>query len=570
MPERKPEVSNAHEFLEITRDFTDPKDVIREAISNSMDWGANSISIKVTEDRHRAEEDLIIEIEDNGVGLNEERLFAFFDLGHSTSNLDEKGLNTQIGYKGHGTKTYYNSHKIEIESKTSTSTIHATMVAPLQSLIDGNIPVFNYEVRKESNHFTGTKIRIFGYNMSKRKEDFGHSILKDYILWKTKFGSVEKELDILTNSDKILKLQGLGESSSETIRFGHRFPPQNSNLDLLRKSHSGDWTKYFCKRWVYKSLPVIGNPGRLIDIVFYVEGDEVKRTYNPMITGKGRVTEYGMYKVEDRYGIWVCKDFIPIKQVNEWLGLGKRLETKYHAFVNCQDLRLTANRGDIGNTPPDLLTGLEKTVKKIYDETIVGSTDFQYYEDSEELEQQYQTGSQERKDFERRRKRALSKKVCTFRGVELIEPSLEMGVIALFNILKTIETPLFPFRVIDYDSKRGYDAIVSQGAVTDLSRDTMFFIEFKYSLEKNFNHAFTHLTSIVTWDCLLSDGSEVVDIENRHRELRVSPPNGLDGYTKYMLVSLTEINNIEVFVLKDYLREKLKLEFRPRTNNERM
>jgi len=40
-----------------------------------------------------------------------------------------------------------------------------------------------------------------------------------------------------------------------------------------------------------------------------------------------------------------------------------------------------------------------------------------------------------------------------------------------------------------------------------------------------------------------------------------SDPN---SYKKYMLVSNTAPHNIEVFVLKDYLKDKLGLDFRPR------
>jgi signal transduction histidine kinase len=65
-----PKVEEAHEFLEITRDFTDPKEAIREAISNSIDWGATKIEITVTEDKTVPEEELILEINDNGIGLN--------------------------------------------------------------------------------------------------------------------------------------------------------------------------------------------------------------------------------------------------------------------------------------------------------------------------------------------------------------------------------------------------------------------------------------------------------------------------------------------------------------------
>jgi hypothetical protein len=68
---RTPEVNDAREFLEITRDFTSPRDSIRESISNAIDWGANEIRIKVSEDRSRPDEEMIIEAVDNGIGMDE-------------------------------------------------------------------------------------------------------------------------------------------------------------------------------------------------------------------------------------------------------------------------------------------------------------------------------------------------------------------------------------------------------------------------------------------------------------------------------------------------------------------
>ena len=76
MERRRPQVDDAREFLEITRDFIDPRDAIREAISNSIDWGATEVRIAVTEDHSRPDEELIIEIEDDGAGLTEERLWS--------------------------------------------------------------------------------------------------------------------------------------------------------------------------------------------------------------------------------------------------------------------------------------------------------------------------------------------------------------------------------------------------------------------------------------------------------------------------------------------------------------
>jgi len=565
---RRPKVEEAREFLEITRDFTDPRESIREAISNAIDWGGTEIKLTAREDRSRPDEELVIEIEDNGMGLNERRLDAFFDLGHSSA-IESEGISrpTQrmIGYKGHGTKTYFNSRQIEVFSNSNKCTVYAIMDFPLQKLMNNEVPEYKYDIESKENEKTGTKIIVRGYNMNQNKRDFAHAALKDYILWFTWFGSVEREFGILDNGDKVVFLQGLGQDHSERIEFGHNFPQENCDIDSLIEERPGDWTKIFVKKWVFEQRQIIDHPGRFIDMAFYIEGDEAKRSYNSMIRVRGRTPEYGMYKVEDRYGLWVCKDYIPIERRNEWLGLGKRLETKYHAFVNCQDFRLTANRSDIGNTPPDILNAIASTVKQTFEEDIIGSRDYQTYEEAAELEEQYQTSQQEGKDFDRRYRRVRTKKVSEFRGVELIEPGVEMGVIALFNLVYALEPSLFPFRVIDYDTKRGYDALVDQMMPHDLSRESIYFIEFKYALTPEFNHSFDHLTALVCWDCYLSEGAEVTDIRNNQRELRITPATSQSEYTRYMLVSPRERHNIEVFVLKDYLREKLGLEFRPRT-----
>lgn len=557
MVEGTPEVVAAHEFLEITKDFTDPKDVIREAISNALDWEASRIQIEVTEDRNHPDEELIIEIKDDGIGISEDRLKAFFDLGNSVQR--QGGTGHQIGNKGHGTKTYYNSRRIEVESKVANTTIHAVMDEPLRRLMNGQIPTYTYSLRHETNSQTGTTIKIFHYDMSRNKRDFGHRILRDYVRWKTKFGSVEREFGIRDCERKTLMLQGLGQESFERIPFGHVFPSENCNIEAFRRTHRENWSEEFCKKWVFQHHQVIDNPGKYIDMVFYIEGDEAKRSYNDMIRVQRRPIEYGMYKVEDRYGLWVCKDYIPVKRYNEWLGLGKRLETKYHAFVNCQEFRLTANRGDIGNTPPDFLTSIEATVRQIFEHDILQSNDYQEYDDAVKYEEQYQTSQQERKDFDRRRRRAVRKNTCDFEGVELVEPGLEMGVVALFNLVYSRHPEIFPFHVIDYDTKRGYDALVTRRDPHDMNRDTMFFAEFKHTLDENFNHAFAHLTAVICWDCSLSDGEIVTDIENSNLELRITSAQDSNDYKHYILQTSTGTHNVEVFVLKDYLRDKLNI-----------
>jgi hypothetical protein len=47
--------------------------------------------------------------------------------------------------------------------------------------------------------------------------------------------------------------------------------------------------------------------------------------------------------------------------------------------------------------------------------------------------------------------------------------------------------------------------------------------------------------------------------------ISVVSPQDTNDYTRYFLDNPRKTHRIEVFVLKDYLPQKLKLEFRPRT-----
>jgi hypothetical protein len=87
----------------------------------------------------------------------------------------------------------------------------------------------------------------------------------------------------------------------------------------------------------------------------------------------------------------------------EQLGGGRSEWTKYHAFINCQDLRLTANRSNIDNTPGADLAAIQKTVERVFKERITGDPKFQKYQ--EELEKQRSNSNTETP----RLKRAISR-----------------------------------------------------------------------------------------------------------------------------------------------------------------
>lgn len=309
-------------------------------------------------------------------------------------------------------------------------------------------------------------------------------------------------------------------------------------------------------------------PASSIDFVFYIEGDKVKRSYNKMIHERWTLWRAGQYNVEDRYGVWLCKDSIPIERRNANSWVAKKSEwTKYHAFVNCQDFRLTANRGDIGNTPPGLLQAVRETVEGIFNTRIATSEKFVKYQDELEEEQSYRSAQKEEKDFTRRKKATLAKKTAKLDGVELFEPRQESGVFSLVLQLLTLRPKIFDFKVIDYDTSIGYDLLVTKDFALELNRASMMFVEIKYELQRDFNHSFKKLAAVICWDTKLSNEDEVRDLSGEKRTMKITPPKSsiANSYTKYMLVSNTESHNVEVFVLKDFFGEHLALKFRPRT-----
>ncbi len=562
-----PEVNPAAEFLEISNDFSNPKEIIREAISNSFDAGAKNIKVEIYIDKSAGEDELVICLDDDGHGMDEEELKAFFGLGFSMrTKVDDRGykISPAIGEKGHGTKIYFNSAQIEATTCKDGRRIAACMDLPRKNLRLQKVPTVEYEITSTENQEAYTSVKVIGYNDNKQ-QGFDHNEIKDYIYWFTKFGSFESELGIEKYKDVRLLLKGLGADEFEELEFGHKFADVNTNTKSLQAKDKVSPLDYYVTKWVLPKVQILGYPNSTIDIVFYIEGDEAKREYNKMIHRPWVAWKPGEYTVGTRYGFWLCKDYIPIQKKNEWVS-EKSEWTKYHAFANCQDFRLTANRGGLENTPPDFLEAVGETIKDVFKNKISRSKDFQKYQEELLREQVEMTAEREQKAFEDRRKSALSRKVTALQHLELLEPRQESGVYSLVLQLKALEPNLFGFKVLDYDTTLGYDLLVTTDSALDLNQASMRFVEMKYELKRTFNHSFKKLAGIICWDCRLSNDEEVSDLTGEKRYLKITNKDDSlpDSYKKYMLCSYTTGHNIEVFVLKDYLKDKFNLDFRPR------
>ena len=565
-----PQVNEVAEFREIAFDFGNPLDILRESISNAFDATATEIRMWFSMADMKGRRVLRIIIDDNGTGMNKEGLQSFFDLGNSLRYIEKekarKGEKWEgpipIGEKGHGTKVYFNSAQIVVHTSRDGKKFKAEMEDPYGALASGRVPDVQVEETDAPKEERGTQIIIYGYN-DNQSEMFNHARLKDHIFWFTKFGSWEQQLGATANKDVRLFLQGLDVDKPEELVFGHPFPKESPSIQALFDTHDEQAPDFFCKRFIRQgTLP--GLPQYRYDAVFYVEGNKIKQQHNPMIKRVGKYqAPAGGYTVTDRYGIWLCKDFIPVARRNEPIGSKGTEHLKLHAFFNCQDLRLSANRGSIEPTPSNIKNAIDLELQAIYDK-IMTDDDMDMMDWFQAEAEARKTVEKERKDLEKRTKRAEKAGVAMHKGVTLVEPQSEVGVLALVVQLSVIEPDLFPFTILDYDSHSGYDVLVKGNNDTPIQNSKKFYVEYKHVLGEMFNHSFQNLRCIVCWSTRLQHDSELADIGRNKRKMQISTAKGAGDHTKYFLVDPAGPNNIEVYVLKLFLKEKLGVEFKAR------
>ena len=490
--------------------------------------------------------------------MDAQDLQSFFDLGNSAKRHDPN----LIGEKGHGTKVYFNCGSIIVETTKDGVTLTADMDQPFSNLHDGKLPRANVTRALTPAVSSGTRITIRGFN-NNQGELFTHDRLRDYINWFTKFGSFERTFDYEEHSKKVILLKGLDVNKPERIEFGHFFPEESQPIGELFNTHVVRAPDYYCKKVIRRGT-LAHYPSIHYDAVFYIEGNRVKQSYNRMLRRQGFNAPKGGYTVQERYGIWMCKDFIPIERKNEWIASKGSEFTKFHAFFNCQDLSLTANRGSIANTQPAILADIRDEVQSIYQDIIASD----YWRDIDWLESEanaYRTSEKEKRDYVWRQDRAVKANIALFKDAILVEPSRESGVYALLIQLATLQPDLFPFTIVDYDTHSGIDVIAKMRDPAPAGSSALYYVELKYFFEAVMNHSFENMGYIVCWDTAVKHGSKVTDLAAVERTLFVAPADPKEGnYTGYFLRQNFK-QDIQLFVLKDYIRQKLGIEFRPRT-----
>lgn len=555
----KPNVDQVQEFIEIAGDFSNPLDLVREAISNAVDAKAKEVSIIFDVTKEYGENVLVIVLQDDGIGMDQTTIKAFFDLGNSSNRSNPDA----IGEKGHGTKVYFNSSEVDVVTVCKGKRIHAKMADPYKKLFSRELPDVTVEEESAPSEPNGTKISIKGYN-NNRREKFTHEILKDYIQWFSKLGSFETQFKHTQYEGFLVQLKGLNRKEPETLPFGHLFPPESESIDKLFDKYLVDAPHYFCKR-IQRSGQLPNHPEVNYEALFSIEGNRVKQDSNPMLRRRGYQAPSGAYTVQERYGVWLCKDFIPIQRANEWISVRGTEYTRFHAFFNCQEFKLTANRGSVNNTPSELLKDIEQTVRDIFD-SITNSDDWRDMEWLESQADAHRSTEREKKDFEYRIRKFNRSNIAEYQGRELVEPSHESGVFGLVVTLSAINREIFPFLMVDYNTHTGIDVIAKGDHHTPIHQSRLFYVEFKFFLTKELNHSFENLHSIVCWDTEVKHGDIVTDVNGEDRRMHIVSATKPGDYTGYFLDHPKKGLKIEVLVLKDYLRERHQIEFRPRSS----
>ena len=564
MSKLNPNVDKIWEIREIADDFTDPLEVFREAISNAYDANATEIRISI----YKAKEGeykynpLTIKISDNGSGMNQEQIENFWSLGFSEKR---KSRNEYIGCKGHGTMIFLKSEYIQVQTTNSKNAYKSYCHAPMVKLQQGEMYEPELETITRSPDGTGTEIILEGYIKDETaftKKTFQFDDIRDYILWFTKHGSIEKEFGIKKRQNCKLYLKVF--DTEECIEYGHVFAKESYDIKQLKNKYDDNLADFFVKRFKKDKIKLGGFPNYKIDVVLYYEGIEARKLVNPYFKKNDKFTE------ASRYGLYLCKDYIPIKRVNEWVKSfagGSGGYVRLHGFVNCQDFELTANRGSVSLKNKDVMEEIEDIVDdciKDFVKELDATGLSKFVKEMKEIK----TLEDENKDFDTRKEKSLKKHFYKLKigdkTISIFEPENENEVLYIYTILSIAYPERFPFCPVDYNTNKGIDMLVKT-MDGQLYGKEYAYVELKKILTQTpFNHSFSNLAYILCWEISskIENGAEfqsAIDGKDKKwvltREKNGAYLKARDG-SRFNIQVIELKKTFEKFILKDKQKDQ--------------
>ena len=477
-----PEINAAHEFVEIAKNFKRPQELLREAISNSWDANANSVSVDLQavtlphEGRGKPKRRVNVKIWDDGDGMDDTEIHYFFNLGDS-----HKPKNA-IGSKGHGTKMYYRSAGIRVLTHKGAVKVSARMASPWDSLLAGHVPNYSYKVGTNPDGGRGTTINIDAFDTLPREFEDLNEVL-GFLQWNTVCGSVAEFLGAKTRSMKVT-LNLPGGSASPMIETGFRLPPENKEMS----SGTSDVVKYF-------------QAEKQIDCGETSAGERVVVDFRAILLGDA--ARSFIPKTYEQTGLWLCKDYILIERYNDLIEAvagGEYWYRSFLVFANCQQFDLTANRNEIqADEAWELATeGIKKLFTKVWTDPFTkGFFEAKKKEDEEQGIKKKQEEMQKR--FEAYNQRPALTVKTPVPGLLPKAPRNEAETTLVLQALISANNKAIDFKLAEYDAHQGTDALIE---VADKGIPHLAWMEVVKSLANLFawDHDFARIHKVVCWN----------------------------------------------------------------------
>lgn len=578
-------------------------EILREALSNAKDHGAQRVFIASRRDPpNRVSLTLI----DDGEGMDRERLEAFWGVGASVKPPGS------IGYKGHGTKLFFTCARLSVATRSkadaawSLTTLEQPLRTDAREVIDAPLkeghPLWTalHELGLWSG--PGTAISIEDLDCEDRAELLSRRHIESFCDWFTVIGDIRSglfasrrefhralversaqldylrpqdaelrpiEVQLRINGERDYRPIGLGRGARDheflsawrddveefqdrpgLLALGHRFADFHESkrgairiaddMSALLLTEPTNWTT---------------DDG--ISIVAHVEGQRRQRQTYLEATGRGK--RDGIYGFEQRFGLWLCRDFVPVAQRNDLLrkvldrALPRRAKFEirslrnWKVFVNDQGFRPTANRNDIanhGSREARIAEALEAVLRvslreKSFSEWI-GRLQTAALERAQNRE--IEQINDRREEVRVWMSRKATKDVIELADIDslprldpthslrLRAPRSEQELFFVYALLSGRHE--MPLRLLEYDASQGVDAI-GMVLVPKLvpGRDALVRVELKLEVEARnpIHHFFEAIDLILCWRVgregeIWEETAETVGMLRKRAAPTLSPP----------------------------------------------
>lgn len=577
-------VEVGREIKEISSDFAQALEVLRESLANAYDAGAERIEVRcLPGDDQSGRRILTLEVIDDGIGMDRARLAGFFSLG--VSQKPRVANRPPVGFKGHGTKIYYRALHVWVATRTSNGPLLVAGADSIRETVNrAHEPVPRVwegpaaeakaaEVGLHAPAERGTSIRLVDFTADSGRliDQFARTKVENYLRWFTIHGSFEH---VVRGTSPVPPYRLLLKASDDTevaeVPFGHPWPNDCTDLRELKARDPRRPFTFFVKTFRTQNRDVSG--GYKVDIAVAYEGARGRRERDPCIRWQGH--KGGVYLEEERYGLWLCKNHIPIEMRSEWLQDEELVAPAFldpkraRVLVNCDHFLLTANRGSIGNSNPALTEAVRRSVVEYLAEVVEGDDDIQKFFEEYEEDLLARKREADQKALVRRIRRHNEKQLCRItapdgRTLEFLEPSREITFFGLLSKFELWDPQLLELDTLDYDDHRGIDLLTRKptdpGDLT--SREQIAYVELKHTLEQRLNHPFSLLHAIVCWNKAIAQNDTVRDVAGASFQLTETKR---DGITYSQLVAPPDDkkhkHNVRVVVVKRLLQECRQLQ----------